>query len=54
MTFPLLNKVLLKMKKKKEKLQRYDLSFLIGKSYFSDDGSPNYLILQLIHNTLTR
>ena len=32
----------------------FDLSFLIGRSCFSDDEPQNYLILQLISNTFTR
>ena len=29
-----------------KKLQMFNLSYFIGKSYFSDDGSQNYLIFQ--------
>ena len=32
-------------------LQAYDLCFLIGKSYFSNDESENYLIFQSNFNT---
>ena len=35
----LLNNVLLKIKKKIEKLQTHDLGFFIGKNYFSKDES---------------
>ena len=35
-------------------LQAYDLCFLIGKSYFSNDESKNYLIFQSIVNTFKR
>ena len=30
------------------KLQTFDLSYFIGKNYFLDDGSKNYLIFQPI------
>ena len=35
------------------KLQTYDLSIFIGQSYFNNDGSQNYLILQPIFRTIT-
>ena len=29
-----------------KKLKTFDLSYYIGKSYFEEDGTPNYLIFQ--------
>lgn len=49
MIFTLLNNVLLKNKEKVKKLETFDLSFFIGKSYFTEDGSQNYLIFQSIY-----
>ena len=37
-----------------EKLQTFDLSFFIGKSYFSYDESQNYLIFEPVYNTFIR
>ena len=34
--------------KSREKLQLFNFSYFIGKSYFDDDGSQGYLIFQLI------
>ena len=39
--------------KKTGKLQTFDLSFFIGKSYFSNDGSQNLLIFQILFKTFT-
>ena len=50
----MLNNVLLQMKKRKEKLQAYDLRFSIGKSYFTDDGRANFLTFEPFFNTFTR
>ena len=35
---------IVKKEKKTMKLQKFDLNFLIVKSYFSDDGSQNFLM----------
>ena len=35
----------------KKKLQKFDLSYFIGKSDFEDDGSQNYLTFQHVDNT---
>ena len=37
--------------KNKKKLQKFDLSYFIGKSYFEDDGSQNYLTFQHVDST---
>ena len=37
-----------------EKLQTFDLSFFIGKNYFSYDESQNYLIFKPVYNTFIR
>ena len=42
---------LLKMNLKK--LQKFDSSFFIGKSYFNNDGAQLYLIFQPIYKTVT-
>ena len=34
-------------------MQAFDSSLFNGQSYFVNDGSPNYLILQQIYKTLT-
>ena len=34
--------------KKIKRLQTFDLRYFIGKSYFDDDWSQNYLIFQLV------
>ena len=36
-----------------EKMQTFDLSLIIGKSQFIDDGSQNFLIFQPILKTFT-
>ena len=41
------------MKKKLQTFANIWLSFLIGKSYFSIEGSQNFLIFQPILNTFT-
>ena len=33
-------------------METYDLRFFIGKSYFSDKGSQNYMIFQPVNNIL--
>ena len=38
---------------KLKKLQKFDVSYLIGKSYFDNDGLQNHLIFHPIHNTFT-
>ena len=45
---PVLTKKLLKIKQNIElkKLRTFDLSYYIGKSYFEEDSTPNYLIFQ--------
>ena len=43
-----------KNREKMEKFQILDLSYFIGKSYFNNDGSQNYLLFQPIYNTFIR
>ena len=43
----------IKNEEKIEKLQTFHLSFFIGKSYFSDDGSQNFLMFQPFYKTST-
>ena len=40
--------------KEKKNIQEFDLSYFIGKSYFGNDGSQNYLIFYPIYNTFAR
>ena len=37
-----------KNREKIKKLQTFDLSYFIDKSYFDDDSSQNYLIFQIL------
>ena len=41
-----------KIREKIKKLQTSDLSYFIGKNYFDDDGSQNYLLFQAIFKFL--
>ena len=42
-----------KVEKKQKKLQIFDLSYFIGKSYFDDGGLQNSLVFQLLFKTFT-
>ena len=44
----------MRRKKKKRKLQTFDLPYFLGRNVFGDDGAQNYLIFQLLHDTLKR
>ena len=43
-----------KKKRKTKNFQAFDLSYFIGKSYFGNGGSQNYLIFQPIYNAFSR
>ena len=42
------------MRKNIEKLQTFDLRYLLSRILFVDDGLQNHLIFQLLYDTLNR
>ena len=50
----MLYKIIIKIKKKIESIQMFDLRFLISKSYYSNDRAQNYLIFNPIYKTFKK